>query len=127
MRKENSKLQQNLHDLAKKLSRTESDKREWEKKAKFSASAASGPKRLQNENHVRSQIPLVGGRSPLSPAGGHHVHGESLVKVRLLEQENERLLRKIRALEQQLSELELLHGKRVQELLQVNISDGLGM
>jgi hypothetical protein len=37
-----------------------------------------------------------------------------MVKIRILEQENERQLRKIRALEQQLSELEQLHGARVQ-------------
>ena len=35
-----------------------------------------------------------------------------------MEQENERLGRKVRGLEQQLSELEILHGKRVQDLLQ---------
>ncbi len=44
----------------------------------------------------------------------HHHCGEHMVKIRILEQENERQLRKIRALEQQLSELEQLHGARVQ-------------
>ena len=46
---------------------------------------------------------------------GHHAHasGEHLIKIRLLEQENERLGRKVRGLEQQLSELEILHSKRV--------------
>ena len=45
--------------------------------------------------------------------------GEYLVKIRILEQENERFSRKIRGLEAQLSELEQCHGVRIQELLQV--------
>ena len=32
-------------------------------------------------------------------------------------EENQRLMRKIKSLEQQLSEIEVLHGKRVTELL----------
>ena len=46
-----------------------------------------------------------------------HHHTENLLKIRNLEQDNDRLLRKIRGLEQQLCDLELLHGQRVQELL----------
>ena len=87
---------------------------------------------------MRAQFPLMGGRSPpmfgassphphhhhhhhqhlsgaVSPAHHHHhIFGEHMIKIRILEQENERQLRKIRALEQQLSELEQLHGARVQ-------------
>ena len=75
---------------------------------------------------VRSQIPLLGGGSQSGAAmeGGGSAAlrrsaqlGENVVKIRILEQENERFLRKIRGLEAQLSELERVHGVRIQELL----------
>ena len=115
LRRENLNLQESLKEMTKKLARLESDKKDLERKS--TSTLIQNNRVLSSEQHIRSQIPLVGGRSPVA-SGGHHAHGESLIKVRLLEQENERLLRKIRGLEQQLSELELLHGKRVQELLQ---------
>lgn len=110
LRRDNENLQDSLKEMTKKMSRLESDKRELEKKLTAripNAVIKTGP-------HVRSQIPLTGGKSPI---GAQHAHGENMVKIRMLEQENERLLRKLRGLEQQLSELEMLHGKRVQELL----------
>lgn len=110
LRRSNENLQDSIKDMTRKMSRLESDKKDLEKKLSHKTQISSNI----SADHVRSQIPLMGGRSP----SGHHAHGESLVKVRLLEQENERLLRKIRSLEQQLTELEMLHGKRVQELLQ---------
>ena len=82
--------------------------------SKSGYSRVSSPRNVSE--HVRSQIPLLGGRSPISGSGSH-AHGESLVKVRLLEEENQRLMRKIKSLEQQLSDIEILHGKRVTELL----------
>lgn len=42
----------------------------------------------------------------------------SFFKIRILVQENERHLRKIKGLEQQLMDLEQVHGLRIQELLQ---------
>ena len=55
-----------------------------------------------------------------------NVHiGENVVKIRILEQENERFLRKIRGLEAQLSELERVHGGRIQELLGKKTKDFL--
>lgn len=69
---------------------------------------------------IRSQIPLMSSQV----RGQERVRqtqlqvGEYLVKIRILEQENERLQRKIRGLETQLSELEHCHGVRIQELLQ---------
>jgi len=42
---------------------------------------------------------------------------EQMIRVKLLEQENERYVRKIKGLESQLSELERVHGGRIQELL----------
>ena len=113
LRKDNQSLQSSLKDMGKKLARLEHDKKDLEwKVTSTSAAAASSPRITE---HIRAQIPLVGGRSP--SAGSGHAHGESLVKVRLLEEENLRLLRKIKSLEQQLSEIEILHGKRVTELL----------
>jgi hypothetical protein len=40
--------------------------------------------------------------------------GESAIRIRILEQDNERLMRKIRGLENQLTELEKAHGERIQ-------------
>ena len=114
LRKDNQSLQTGLHDLTRKISRLESDKRDLERKLTTSATTATSPRISE---HVRSQIPLLGGRSPSAGGTGSHAHGESLIKVRLLEEENQRLLRKIKSLEQQLSDIEILHGKRVTELL----------
>ena len=105
--------------MGKKLARLESDKKDLEWKMTSTSAAAAASASINSpriSEHVRAQIPLVGGRSPSAGSGGH-AHGESLVKVRLLEEENLRLLRKIKSLEQQLSEIEILHGKRVTELL----------
>jgi hypothetical protein len=121
LRKDNQSLQVGLNEMTRKLSRLETDKRDLERKIVTStatvaaaASRVSSPRNMSE--HVRSQIPLLGGRSPISGSGSH-AHGESLVKVRLLEEENQRLMRKIKSLEQQLSDIEILHGKRVTELL----------
>ena len=114
LRKDNQSLQGSLKDMTKKLSRLESDKRDLERKLAVSSATVATPSPRISE-HVRSQIPLLGGRSPSGT--GSHAHGENLVKVRLLEEENQRLMRKIKSLEQQLSEIEVLHGKRVTELL----------
>ena len=114
LRKDNQSLQGSLKDMTKKLSRLESDKRDLERKLAVSSAVVATPSPRISE-HVRSQIPLLGGRSPSGT--GSHAHGENLVKVRLLEEENQRLMRKIKSLEQQLSEIEVLHGKRVTELL----------
>ena len=120
LRKDNQSLQSSLKDMGKKLARLESDKKDLEWKMTSTSAAAAASAAAINSprisEHVRAQIPLVGGRSPSAGSGGH-AHGESLVKVRLLEEENLRLLRKIKSLEQQLSEIEILHGKRVTELL----------
>lgn len=119
LRRENDGLQDKLKDLTRKLTMLESDKRDLERRLLINSSSSNKTQQLfspDQPDHVRSQIPLLGGRA--STPKGHHAHNEHYVKIRLLEQENERLLRKIRSLEQQLSELEILHGKRVQELLQ---------
>ena len=68
-----------------------------------------------SERIVRTQIPLLSGRG----GGGAESPdcGEHLVRIRLLEQEVERHLRRVASLEQQLAELEAQHGARVEELL----------
>ena len=120
LRKDNQSLQVSLNEMTRKLSRLETDKRDLERKIVTSTATATVASRVSSprnvSEHVRSQIPLLGGRSPISGSGSH-AHGESLVKVRLLEEENQRLMRKIKSLEQQLSDIEILHGKRVTELL----------
>ncbi len=110
LRRDNERLQEQLKELNRRYSRMEADKKDLERKIKSPATSLSS-----SLSQIRAQIPLTsgGGRSP-----SQHAHNESLVKLRLVEQENERLLRKIRGLEQQLTDLEMLHGRRVQELLQ---------
>jgi hypothetical protein len=66
-------------------------------------------------DHVRTQIPLLASSS--SPAAMAASGGEQLIRFKLLEQENERYIRKIKGLESQLSELERVHGSRIQDLL----------
>ena len=94
----------------------ESEKSELERRIAAKSPALSGIG-LDRVDHIRTQIPLLSSASP-----GHGGSGsEHLVRIRILEQENERFLRKIRGLESQLSELEKVHGERIQELLQVKI------
>ena len=69
-------------------------------------------------DHIRTQIPLMSSASPHK--GSYKSSGEHAVRIRILEQENERFLRKIRGLESQLTELERVHGERIQELLKVS-------
>ena len=52
-------------------------------------------------DHVRAQVPLL--RASLAAASNS---SEQMIRVKLLEQENERYVRKIKGLEAQLSELE---------------------
>jgi chromosome segregation ATPase len=130
LRRENDQLQDRLRDMTRKLTMLEDDKRDLEKRVVLSTpqsksrSMLASPVSGYNEqvDHVRTQIPLMsGGQRTPTPGSHHHAHAgsnENLVKIRILEQENERFLRKIRGLEQQLSELESLHGSRIQELLQ---------
>jgi len=44
-------------------------------------------------------------------------NGSGGVKLRILEQENDRLVKKIKGLELQLADLERMHGQRIEELL----------
>ncbi len=125
VRRENESLLEQVQDLSKRLTMLDRDKKDIEKKlssVKLQQKSLISSDQVDLSHHhrsqldhVRSQIPLVSGAAA---AGGPHAHAEQMVKVRGLEQDNERLVRKIRGLEQQLSDLELLHGKRVQELLQ---------
>lgn len=119
VRRENDSLQDKLKDMQRRLTMLDSDKKDLERKIVImNSKSSSNSNNDQVDHHIRSQIPLLGGRTP-TPKGHHaHASGEHLIKIRLLEQENERLGRKVRGLEQQLSELEILHSKRVQDLLQ---------
>ncbi len=123
LRKENDGLQERVREMTRKVQSLEDIKRSNDRKRHSSLSRSPGL--YEQVDHVRSQIPLMGsgGGSAadlLTPTRPHRHPGsnEYLVKIRILEQENERHLRKIRSLEEQLSELESLHGSRVQDLLQ---------
>ena len=119
IRRENESLLEQVQDLSKRLTMLDRDKKDIEKKlsnVKLQQKSMIGSN--DQVDHYRSQLGHVRSQIPLVSAGGPHAHAEQMVKMRGLEQDNERLVRKIRGLEQQLSDLELLHGKRVQELLQ---------
>merc|ERR1712029_442266 len=119
IRRENESLLEQVQDLSKRLTMLDRDKKDIEKKlsnVKLQQKSMIGSN--DQVDHYRSQLGHVRSQIPLVSAGGPHAHAEQIVNMRGLEQDNERLVRKIRGLEQQLSDLELLHGKRVQELLQ---------
>ena len=67
------------------------------------------------ERIVRTQIPMMGGGSHLLQGAEC---GEHVVRIRILEQEAERHLRRVKSLEQQLQEVEHAAGERTAQLLQ---------
>ncbi len=79
----------------------------------FPAAASVGPGG-DAVDHVRRQIPLLSStaaaasvsQSPSSPVSAAAAAGEQLIRVKLLEQENERYARKVKGLEAQLADLE---------------------
>ena len=113
-RKENCGLTDKVKELEKKVKRMKTER--IEKKSEivnnhFSKSSDY----VSSERVVRTQIPLMSGRAgggSDSPDCGEHV-----VRIRILEQEVERHLRRVSVLEQQLSELETQHKTRVEEML----------
>ncbi len=123
LRRENDGLLERIREMTKKLQALEDNKLVLERRKLLGHSKSPGS--FEQVDHVRSQIPLMsGGKSPDNQqhfVSSYHRHpgtNEYLVKIRILEQENERYKRKIRSLEQQLADLENLHSSRVQELLQ---------
>lgn len=112
LRQENANLQDRVKELSKKIAALETEKGEIERRMERKQSSPFRGSKDQVD-HVRAQIPLLSSRSPIVGQCGDH-----LVKIRILEQENERYNRKIRGLEQQLADLEQIHGSRIQELLQ---------
>merc|ERR1712018_939709 len=92
VRRENDSLQDKLKDMQRRLTMLDSDKKDLERKIVImNSKSSSNSNNDQVDHHIRSQIPLLGGRTP-TPKGHHaHASGEHLIKIRLLEQENERL------------------------------------
>ena len=108
-RKEKITLTEKLKQLEKNVKHLKTEKTEKTEILKNYSSLDQSSERI-----VRSQFPLASGR------GGEAVQecGEHLVRIRLLEQEVERHLRRVTGLEQQLQELEHQHAARLQQLLQ---------
>ena len=110
LRLESDEAQKKLKDMRKTMVNLEAEKADLERR--MLTSKSPGYDRV--DHVVRSQIPLL---SSPSSGGQSRDHGESIVKIRILEQENERFVRKIKGLESQLVDLERNHGVRIQELL----------
>ncbi len=132
MRREATTAQDKIKELRKTVSFLEAEKSDMERRTPMRSPyvVAASPHQHQDQPDMgaggggggsgrtsRAQIPLLSSSS----GGRHHQHQhhreEGSVKLKILEQENERLLKKIRGLEQQLQELERSHGERIQELL----------
>ena len=111
-RKENIGLTEKVKELERKVKRVKTERIERSEVTNNQSKMLSD---FTSERIVRTQIPLLSGRG----GGGAESPdcGEHLVRIRLLEQEVERHLRRVASLEQQLAELEAQHGARVEELL----------
>ena len=72
-------------------------------------------------DHVRAQVPLL--RASVAATSNS---SEQMIRVKLLEQENERYVRKIKGLEAQLSELEKVSSYCQSPLSAVVIREAIG-
>ncbi len=132
LRRESSAAQDKVKELRKTVSFLETEKVELERRAQlgagpspygaapspYGAATAAAYDQPDSGRVSRNQIPLLSSSSAAAAAAAHaRESGESAVKLRIMEQENERLVKKIRGLETQLQELERAHGDRIQELL----------
>ena len=110
-RKENIGLTEKVKELERKVKRVRSERIEKSELIRDHSSKAVTD--FSSERIVRTQIPLLSGRGGAeSPETGEH-----LVRIRILEQEVERHLRRVASLEQQLGELESGHQARLAEML----------
>lgn len=110
LRRESNSAKEKVKELRKTVTFLETEKSDLERRLQKSPRGHD-----QVDLPLRSQIPLM------SAAATGQYNTESVVKVKILEQENERFIRKIRGLENQLAELEKAHGQRIQELLRYAI------
>ena len=109
-RKENISLAEKVKELERRVKQIKTER--VEKCEVVNSSYSSKMMTDQSERVVRSQmIPLLSGRG--GPESGEHQ-----VRIKILEQEVERHLRRVESLNQQLSELEAQHRARVEEMLQ---------
>ena len=109
-RKENIGLTDKIKELERKVKRVRTERIERSDIIRDHSKAVSD---FSSERIVRTQIPLLSGRGGAeSPETGEH-----LVRIRILEQEVERHLRRVASLEQQLVELENSHQARLEETL----------
>ena len=77
VRRENDNLQEKLKDMQRRLNMLESDKKEIERKMIMS-SRSPNLTMTDQVDHIRSQIPLLGGRTP-TPKGILHKSTLNLV------------------------------------------------
>ena len=113
-RKENISLSEKVKELDRKVKQIKIER--VERSELLNSSYSSKVKSDQTERIVRSQfIPSLSGRAG---AGLEPESGEHLVRIKILEQEVERHLRRVDSLNQQLAELEAQHRTRVEEMLQ---------
>lgn len=100
-RKENLVLQERTRELEKRIKIVKSES----KQAKYSNS-------VDSEKIVRTQIPLMSGKQVVGNDFGEHQ-----LRIRVLEQEAERHIRRISALENQIRQAEAKTQDRVEQLL----------
>ena len=110
-RKENIGLTEKVKELDRKVRQMKVEKVE-----RVESSYTSKMSDQRSDRIVRTQIPLLSGRGGLGgPEAGES--GEHLVRIRILEQEVERHLRRVDSLTQQLAEVESQHRARVEEMM----------
>ena len=111
-RKENFGLTEKVKELEKKVKRIRTERIEKSETSHFSKSSDFASERI-----VRTQIPLMSGGQRGGGGADSPDCGEHLVRIKILEQEVERHLRRVSGLEQQLTELEHQHKLRLEEML----------
>ena len=107
-RKENIGLTEKVKELDKRVRQMKVERVE-----RVESSYTSQMSDQRSDRIVRTQIPLLSGRG--GPGGQES--GEHLVRIRILEQEVERHLRRVDSLTQQLAEVEGQHRARVEEMM----------
>ena len=104
-RKENIGLTEKVKELDRRMRQIKTERVESSYTSKLSDH--------RSDRIVRTQIPLLSGR-----AGPESLEcGEHLVRIRILEQEVERHLRRVDSLNQQLAEVEAQHRVRVEDMM----------
>ena len=114
-RKENMRLSEKTKEMDRKVKVLRSERVERSEVVNNYSKTMTD---RSTERVVRTQIPLLSGRGEEKAECGEH-----MVRIRILEQEVERHLRRVCLLEQQLSELEKQHRERTEQLMQERRSE----